>query len=116
MTKFQAPAALLGLAKDMILKGWQPVWCPHRMSGSFSPLPGCTGGVDFPTVLPQPTDVAHKLAVRPPEDVVMFDVDDYEDKHGQDTMDRAEAWLGELPPTYRITSRGNSNPSGRYLF
>jgi hypothetical protein len=115
MTQFQSPSALLGLAQDMILKGWQPVWCPQRQSGSFSPEAGCTGGVEYPTVLPQPA-VAHKLAFRPPPNVIAIDVDHYEDKHGEDTLMRAEAWLGELPMTFRVTSRGYSNPSGRYLF
>jgi hypothetical protein len=99
----------------MIEKGWQPVWAPQRQSGSFSPLPGCTGGVEFPSVLPQPS-AAHKLAFRPPPDVLVIDVDHYDDKHGMDTIDRAEDWLGPLPLTYRVTSRGEVNPSGRYLF
>lgn len=113
--KFQPPAALLGLAQDLIGKDWQPVWCPQRNSGSFSPVMGCTGGVEYPTILPQP-DGAHKLAFRPPPDVLVIDVDHYEDKLGMDTMDRAEAWLGALPLTYRVTSRGYQNPSGRYLY
>lgn len=113
--KFQSPAALLGLAQDMINKDWQPVWCPQRQSGSFSPEPGCTGGVGFPAILPQP-QVAHKLAFRPPPDVLVIDVDHYGEKLGMDTMDRAEEWLGPLPETFRVTSRGYENPSGRYLY
>jgi hypothetical protein len=116
MTKFALPPALLGLAQDMIEKGWQPVWCPARQSGSFTPLPGCTGKEPvFPTVLPQPT-TAHKLAFRPPLNVLVIDVDHYDEKQGMDTIDRAEDWLGPLPLTYRVTSRGGSNPSGRYLY
>jgi len=115
MTKFQLPTALMGIAQDMIVKGWQPVWCPARASGSFSPLPGCTGGVEYPAVLPQPSG-PHKLAFRPPLNVVMLDVDDYDDKHGMDTIDQAEGWLGRLPDTYRVTSRGYDNPSGRYMY
>lgn len=113
--QFVSPAALLGLAEDMIGKDWQPVWCPQRQSGSFSPEPGCTGGAPWMTVLGQPS-VAHKLAFRPPEDVLVLDVDHYGDKTGMNTVDRAVAWLGELPDTYRVTSRGSANPSGRYLF
>lgn len=113
--QFQSPAALLGIAQDMIRKDWQPVWCPQRQSGSFSPEPGCTGGAPWMTILKQP-GVAHKLAFRPPEDVLVIDVDEYEDKHGDATMNRAEAWLCELPETYRVTSRGFVNPSGRYLY
>ena len=113
--KFQTPAALLGLAADMIDKDWQPVWCPQRQSGSFSPEPGCTGGAPYPTVLKQPV-TAHKLAFRPPEDVLVLDVDHYDGKSGMDTIDKAVAWLGPLPETYRVTSRGFGNPSGRYLY
>lgn len=116
-TKFQTPAVLLGLAQDMITKGWQPVWAPARQNGSFSPEPGCTGSVEYmgSSVLPQPK-VAHKLAFRPPLNVLVIDVDHYDDKHGMDTIDRAEAWLCPLPLTYRVTSRGEDNPSGRYLY
>lgn len=115
MTKFQLAPALMGIAEDMIRKGWQPVWCPARQTGSFSPLPGCTGSVEYPAILPQPNHM-HKLAFRPPPDVLVLDVDDYDDKHGADTLERAESWLGELPMTYRVTSRGYSNLSGRYLY
>jgi hypothetical protein len=48
--------------------------------------------------------------------VVVLDVDHYDGKRGADTIDRAEAWLGELPPTYKVTSRGCESPSGRYLY
>lgn len=115
MTKFQLPTALMGIAQDMINKGWQPVWCPARASGSFSPVPGCTGGVEYPAVFPQPSG-PHKLAFRPPPSVLIIDVDHYDDKHGQDTIDLAENWLGMLPWTYKVTSRGYDNPSGRYMY
>jgi hypothetical protein len=48
--------------------------------------------------------------------VLVIDVDHYDDKHGMDTIDRATDWLGMLPETYRVTSRGVRNPSGRYLY
>src|ERR1700744_6057240 len=113
--KFTPAPALLGLAADLIEKEWQPVWCPQRQSGSFSPLPGCTGGVGDPPILAPPAG-PHKLAFRPPETVLVIDVDHYGEKLGMDTMDRAEAWLGPLPDTYRGTSRGYQKPSGRYLY
>jgi hypothetical protein len=100
----------------MIMTGWQPVWCLARQSGAFTPIPDTTGGsAPFPSVKPQP-EAAHRLAFRPPPTVVMFDVDHYDGKTGMLTMDKAEAWLGDLPPTWRVTSRGVDNPSGRYLF
>ncbi len=116
MTQLVTPAALMGLATDLLAKGWQPVWCLQRQSGAFTPLPGTTGGsASFPAVEPQP-EAAHKLAFRPPVDVVVLDVDHYDAKRGMDTIDRAEDWLGPLPPTYRVSARGAGNPSGRYLY
>ena len=111
---------LLAAAEDMIEKGWQPVWCLARQSGSFTPIPGTTGGsAPYPSVESQPAG-AHRLAFRPPPSVVLLDVDDYtyagHEKHGALTLDAAEEWLGDLPETWRVTSRGWDNPSGRYLF
>jgi hypothetical protein len=111
-----SPPALYGLARDMIMKGWQPVWCLARQSGAFTPIPDTTGGsAPYPKVVPQP-EAAHRLAFRPPPSVVIFDVDHYDGKMGKYTIDKAEAWLGDLPDTWRVTSRGVDNPSGRYLF
>lgn len=115
---YEAPPRdlLLQTARDMIMKGWQPVWCHVLQSGGFSPLKDCTGhGVPFPSVLQQPPG-AHRLGFRPPPNVVMLDVDHYGDKHGADTLDKAEEWLGDLPFTWKVTSRGYDDPSGRYLF
>jgi hypothetical protein len=110
------PEVLLSIASDMFIKGWQPVWCLARTNGAYTPIPGTTGGSSpFPAVEPQPQG-PHRLAFRPPPDVVIFDVDHYDAKRGADTMDRAEEWLGELPLTYKVTSRGYDNPSGRLLF
>lgn len=107
---------LLQVAQDLIVKGWQPVWCLQRQSGGFSPAEGTTGyDAPFPAVIPQPQG-AHRLGFRPPASVVIIDVDHYDGKRGADTIDKAEAWLGPLPLTYKVTSRGFDDPSGRYLF
>lgn len=112
-----APRDLLfQVARDLIIKGWQPVWCLQRQSGGFSPVTGLTGYESpFPTVVPQPQG-AHRLGFRPPPSIVIIDVDHYGDKHGADTLDRAEEWLGPLPETFKVTSRGVKDPSGRLLF
>ena len=112
-----APRDLLfQVARDLIIKGWQPVWCLQRQSGGFSPAEGTTGyDAPYPTVLPQPAG-AHRLGFRPPPQVVIIDVDHYDGKRGADTIDKAEAWLGDLPYTYKVTSRGYGDPSGRFLF
>lgn len=45
------------------------------------------------------------IALRMPAHVIGIDVDDYGDKHGGETLSLAEAAHGELPPTWRTTSR-----------
>jgi hypothetical protein len=117
-----APRDLLyQVARDLVLKGWQPVWCLQRQSGGFTPIqdPMCTGAAEYPTVLPQPAG-SHRLGFRPPPSLILIDVDHYEKngvvKNGAHTLDRAEEWLGELPPTYKVTSRGFDCPSGRFIY
>src|SRR5262249_6873030 len=110
------PELLLSLAQDMIVKGWQPVWVHAYAGGKFAPLNGQTGHeYPFPSVIAQPTG-PHRLGFRPPPNAVIFDVDHYDGKTGAHTMDAAEEWLGELPVTWKVTSRGFDAPSGRYLF
>lgn len=113
--EFHSRTTHLALASDLIEKGWQPVWCPFWPNGKFSLLQGLTGDAPYMTVLPPP-DGACKLGFRVPPNVVVIDVDAYDGKHGDESLERAESWLGELPDTWRITSRGWSNLSGRYLF
>jgi len=58
-----------------------------------------------------------KPAVRPPETVVAFDVDDgYGGKSGGDTLVNAEMQLGPLPGTWSCTARGQYSPSRRLWF
>ena len=116
MSQIVAPDLLMSVAREMVIGGWQPLWCLERQNGAYTPMPGTTGhGVTFPVVLPQPAS-PHRLAFRPPLSVVIFDVDHYDGKRGADIMDAAEEWLGDLPLTYKVTSRGEENPSGRYLY
>jgi hypothetical protein len=114
-----ADANLLAqVAEDLVEKGWQPVWCPQRQNGSCTPSvnPSVTGyDAPYPTILPQPSG-PHRLGFRVPAPLVMIDVDHYEGKHGAHTLDRAEEFLGPLPPTYKVTARGLDDPSGRFLF
>ena len=58
---------------------------------------------------------AHNLALRLPPNMIGFDVDDYGDKHGADTMRGLVDKLGPLPPTVRSTSRGDG-VSGIHLY
>src|ERR1700722_16979660 len=103
------------VAQDLAAKGWQVVWATLNEDGEWSPLVGCTGSARFPSNLAQPPgDV--RIALRPPEDVIVLDVDHYSHKLGMHTIERAEEALGmTLPGTWRLSSRGADNPSGRYL-
>lgn len=47
----------------------------------------------------------HNIGIRLPKDIIGIDVDAYGTKSGADTLAELEADLGELPPTYVITSR-----------
>ena len=58
---------------------------------------------------------AHNLALRLPPSMIGFDVDNYGDKHGADTLHALEDKLGPLPPTVRSTSR-DDGVSGIYLY
>jgi hypothetical protein len=110
-----APAALLGIAQELLLKGWQPVWWFVKHSGGGGVVGHCTGAYPYPTVEAQPQG-PHRLGFRMPPNVVALDVDHYDDKHGGWTWDAAQERLGELPDTYKVTSRDESDISGRYLF
>ena len=115
---FADPALLAQVAEDLTEKGWQPVWCPLRNNGGCTPSnnPSVTGyDAPYPTLLPQPSG-KHRLGFRVPPHLVIIDVDHYEGKQGAHTLDRAEEWLGELPPTYKVTARGLDDPSGRYIY
>lgn len=101
------------LAQMLRNRGWQPVWC-HNADGNVWALRDTTGPAPFGQEGQQPP--GYTLSFRPPQSVKIFDVDHYDEKHGMDTISRAESQLGRLPYTWRVTSRGSENPSGRYLF
>jgi hypothetical protein len=56
------------------------------------------------------------LGLRLPPDVIGIDVDDYGDKHGGATLARLEERLGQLPETWRSSSRPEDPVSGIRLF
>ena len=51
-----------------------------------------------------------------PAGVIGLDVDQYDEKHGLDTIREREARLGALPPTYVVTARPYREGSGIRLF
>lgn len=107
-------------AADMIAKGWQVIWatyCGPKEDGSpdYRPLMGTTGGrAEFPSNRDMPAGA--RIAFRPPPTVKVFDVDHYKEKLGAHTIERAEEKLGDLPPTWKVTSRGPDDRGGRYLY
>jgi hypothetical protein len=56
------------------------------------------------------------IALRLHDGVIGIDVDHYDGKTGGDTIAKAEAELGPLPPTWKTTSRGPGQPAGILLF
>jgi hypothetical protein len=56
------------------------------------------------------------LALHLPPGVLALDVDAYGDKPGGATLADLTARLGELPPTWRATSRLDDDVTGKYLF
>jgi len=55
------------------------------------------------------------LGLRMPRQVIGLDVDEYEDHAGASTLAKAEADLGDLPPTYRNTARGHGDAGHRFF-
>jgi P4 family phage/plasmid primase-like protien len=103
--------------------GWRGV-LPADLGGRPGHVPaGYSGGWDRD---PDDDQVAnwvqtladHNVALRLPDDVVGLDVDVYDGKRGDQTIDYAayEAGLGELPPTWTSTARGPDQRSRIYLF
>jgi len=133
----RAGMPLPGLAEHYGERGWQLVptqWHVQRPGrAGQTPVRGVTGSAPFlgtaritarvrSLVLHEeggPACVGRhaKPAMRPPDTVVAFDVDDgYGDKSGGDTLVAAEMALGPLPGTWSCTARGQYSPSRRLWF
>lgn len=54
------------------------------------------------------------LGVRMPRQVIALDVDEYDGHEGGATLKAAEAYLGDLPATYRNTARGTGDAGHRF--
>lgn len=102
----------------LLNNGWWPV--PLNPGTKYPPPVGYTGNmgtqpttdnlVDWATTRPD-----SNVAVRLPLDVVGIDVDAYDNKHGDVTLEALEERAGALPPTAVVTSRTDGH-SGIRLF
>lgn len=106
-------------AADAADRGYDPLPLPPR--AKTPPPKGYTGARGAsPTASQIVAWCAGKgdgnLALRLPRNVVGVDVDHYGDKRGADTLAALVAELGELPPTWRITSRGADSRAGIWLY
>ena len=112
------PDPLGMIAMRVTALGWRPVWVRYNGGGELVPQAGATGR-DRRDGLPRPAD-AVTLAIACPDDVMMFDVDDYAKdgkvKAGAGTMAALAAELGPLPPTCKITSRGPGDRGGKFPY
>ncbi|WGH20836.1 DNA primase/polymerase/helicase [Gordonia phage Commandaria] len=107
--------------------GWHcPLPLPEGMK--YPPPDDTTGNKPYPTE----NDIADwveeipdaNLGLRMPRfvlggdafEVIGLDVDQYDDKHGYETLRELIDELGPLPMTYRSTSRDPDNPSGIRFF
>lgn len=97
-------------------RGWSPVPLPTRRK---SPPP--TGWTGYAAPMASAADVHEwaanghgrgNVGLRTPETVLGLDLDAYDGKPGLETMLAAVERLGQLPPTWRSTSRDPGNPSG----
>lgn len=84
----------------------------------FPPVSGYTGRHGIPTGHQMEawthTHADSNLLLRVRKHVIGVDVDDYDDKHGGDTLEALEATHGPLLPTFRSSAR--DGVSGIYFF
>ncbi|WP_226360729.1 phage/plasmid primase, P4 family [Pseudonocardia sp. ICBG1142] len=102
-------------ACEYLKRGWYPMPLPPHKK--FPPPKGFTGyqrkAVTEADVDAWTRDEAwHNIALGLPSNVVGIDVDDYGDKHGADELEKLQAELGGLPPTWISSSRSEPTRSG----
>jgi hypothetical protein len=95
---------------------------PIPVKGKHPPVTGYTGydGADVTdsdvTRWRAGEEGRRNIGLRLHDGVIGIDVDAYDGKQGAGTLAKAEAELGELPPTWSSTSRGPGQPSRIYLY
>ncbi|AXQ61373.1 DNA primase/polymerase/helicase [Gordonia phage Marietta] len=114
-------------ASTYLQRGWNsPLPLPEGMK--YPPPDDTTGNKPYPDInrvytwcdeIPE-----SNLGLRMPQftvdgmlyELLGIDVDDYDEKHGGETLTDLVEQLGPLPRTYRSTSRDPENPSGIRFF
>ena len=104
----QQPGPYATAAARYLANGWAPLPLPHGKKG---PVP--TGWTGNDGAWPSGADVwawtedhpDGNIALRLPPTVLGIDVDHYGDKPGGLVLHKLEQQLGDLPPTWRSTSR-----------
>ena len=102
------------------LEYWRRGWLPLVLDPARKAPPpsGYTGRHPVPSRADVQTWLDFRgdgnVALRMPPTVVGIDVDDYDDKHGAETLDQCEARWGPLPATWRTTSRTDGRSAIRY--
>lgn len=106
------------VASQYLDAGWWPI--PVSDEGGKSGIPSGVTGYNGRGVTGADVDrwsrerPAANVALRLPPDVIAIDVDHYSQKPGGLTLDKLEAELGQLPPTWVATAR--ELPSGKRLY
>lgn len=87
-------------------------WPPKGYTGAGGAIPSYADMLEWSQ---QSKYQDGNVAIRLPHNVIGIDVDDYDSKHGGDTIAEGETRWGALPVTYRSTSRVGSK-SGIRLY
>jgi phage/plasmid-associated DNA primase len=116
----QSKATVSEAVESYITAGWPPI--PVLPNEKKPMLSGCTGNI--PALTDDETRALWaevegeevNVGIRLPETVIVLDVDEYQTKHGADTLAALEEKYGALPATLTNTRRGADSRSRHYFF
>lgn len=104
---------------DYAAAGWRGTLKLPRLAKSPVPigLTGKNGGwPDKKALHAWSHDNGANIGLRVPEEILVIDVDQYDDKTGADQLEALEVEWGKLPATWISTSRGLASRSGKRFF